>query len=168
MTETKVVTCIDCLAEGVTTVRPTPYGGPRSPRCFTHKNGRKKAARKAAHGRYVERTYGITEEEYWALYEAQGGRCYICRVATGKTKKLAVDHDHSCCPELPGCGKCVRFLGCGPCNSMLALVRDDPTKLLRAIEVLVWPPAQRGAWYTRPESWDAISDLYGVLVHDRD
>lgn len=47
----------------------------------------------AAHGRRVEATYGITKEEYDALFAAQGGRCFICqRVA--HSKRLAVDHDH--------------------------------------------------------------------------
>jgi hypothetical protein len=49
---------------------------------------------------HVERTYGVSPAEYRALYRAQGGVCYVCRVATGPTKKnpnarfLGVDHDH--------------------------------------------------------------------------
>ncbi len=32
---------------------------------------------------------------YWALYEFQGGKCYVCQVATGKKRRLAVDHEHN-------------------------------------------------------------------------
>lgn len=41
----------------------------------------------------VERTYGITDEEYDALLKYQGGRCYICQ-RKSNSKRLAVDHDH--------------------------------------------------------------------------
>lgn len=37
--------------------------------------------------------YGITCEQYWALFEHQGGRCAVCKGQPGKWR-LAVDHDH--------------------------------------------------------------------------
>lgn len=155
------VRCKDCLAAGIKTARPAPYTGPR---CTTHARAKKKADRRRAHGLYVERTYGLPAEKYWKLYDAQGGKCFICRRATGAARHLAVDHDHACCPELPACGKCVRFLGCGPCNSLLAHVRDDPLVLLRAIEVLVWPPAQRHAgWYEWPPVMTTVDQLVRLL-----
>lgn len=46
----------------------------------------------AAHAAHIEKTYGITPEQYDAMYKLQGGRCYICRRKT--QKRLAVDHDH--------------------------------------------------------------------------
>lgn len=46
----------------------------------------------AQHGTRIKATYGISSEEYQALYEWQGGRCYICRRKS--TRRLAVDHDH--------------------------------------------------------------------------
>jgi hypothetical protein len=71
--------------------------------------------------------FGISSDLYWALHEFQGGRCAIlnCR-ATGKTKALAVDHDHKCCPGRTSCGKCVRGLLCGPHNEMFGRNGDDP------------------------------------------
>lgn len=47
-----------------------------------------------AHASRVERTYGITSEEYDALMELQGGRCYVCRQKPRRLR-LAVDHDHA-------------------------------------------------------------------------
>jgi Recombination endonuclease VII len=41
----------------------------------------------------VEKVYGITPDDYRALFIAQGGRCYICQRKT-HSKRLAVDHDH--------------------------------------------------------------------------
>lgn len=62
--------------------------------------------------------YGLTPEAYEEMLESQGGGCAIC----GKTpeengRRLAVDHDHTCCPRRDGCcGKCVRGLLCNACN----------------------------------------------------
>lgn len=36
--------------------------------------------------RYLRANYGLSGEEYWLLYEFQGGKCALCRIATGKTK----------------------------------------------------------------------------------
>lgn len=77
--------------------------------------------------------YGLTPEQYWALYEAQGGACYICQRATGKVRRLAVDHDH-----VTGY---VRGLLCKPCNSILAHLRDDWHAAQRVVAYLVAPPA---------------------------
>jgi hypothetical protein len=70
--------------------------------------------------------------------------CFICQRATGKTKRLAVDHDHDCDAghdRNMGCPKCIRALLCGPCNRLVGFL--DAEALARAIEVLTNPPAQR-------------------------
>lgn len=85
----------------------------------------------------IEATYGITADEYQSLYEFQGGRCAICRIASGKARRLAVDHDHS----LEG-RESVRGLLCGPCNFDL-LGRHDKDSLERAIDYLDNPPARK-------------------------
>lgn len=119
--------CKDCEAGSK---RPAPHPGPR---CTTHHRARLKALREAAHGRRIGERYGLTPEQYKALYEAQGGVCYICQRATGARKKLAVDHDHRT--------GFVRGLCCGPCNSILAHLRDDPVAAQRIVDYLVSPPA---------------------------
>lgn len=121
-----------CKVCGPDSTRPAPHPGPR---CATHHREERKAAKLRAHSAYVLRTYGITGEEYWALYEAQGGRCFICRRATGKSKRLPVDHDHRT-------GE-VRGLLCGPCNQdVLGHLRHDPAAFVRSIEYLLDPPAR--------------------------
>lgn len=116
--------CKDCRAEGVATFRPAPFPGPR---CATHHRAKRAVDKTRAHGRMVERTYNISADVYRRLYEEQGGRCavYGCR-ATGKTKALAVDHDHACCPGPVSCGRCVRGLLCGPHNRWIGMSGDDP------------------------------------------
>lgn len=131
--------CKTCLEEGITTGRPAPHPGPR---CATHWRHVKKSRRANSHGKYIEATYNITAEQYEAIYIAQGSRCAICQRATGATRKLAVDHDHSCCAGPTSCGKCVRSLLCKPCNRMLGHMRDDPEMAERAAEYLRNPPGR--------------------------
>lgn len=143
MTAINTPRCKDCRAEGVTTLRPAPYPGPR---CKTHHLAVTKARRLAAHGKRVEANFGITPLEYWAIYQHQGGVCFICRHATGKTKRLAVDHDHRLAAEhghdpAMGCQRCVRALLCGPCNQTVGRLGIEA--LSRAIEVLANPPARK-------------------------
>lgn len=142
--------CKDCLAENVTTKRKSALAkdGSQVPgsRCITHERARKKVVRAAAHGNRVEKTYGITPEEYDAIYEHQGGFCFICQRARGISKKLAVDHDHDKCTDHPpdvGCRNCVRCLACTTCNNVI-LGRYDESALVRALIVLGKnPPAQK-------------------------
>lgn len=128
------VTCIDCLKGGVETVRPTPHGGPRSPLCVTHWRERKKVKRAKDRERRLAK-FGLLPEDEKAILEYQGGTCWVCGVANGKTKALAIDHDHET-------GQ-VRCIACGRCNFEL-LGRYDVPALKRAIEILEgFYPAER-------------------------
>lgn len=131
----RVPACKDC---GSTTRKLTPPG----PRCATCHREEKRRRRLAAHDRYVGNTYGLPPGMYERLYEAQGGVCALCRRATGKTKRLAVDHDHAapCCTGKTSCGQCVRGLLCGPCNDVLAVARDDVEYFIRCMDYLDYPP----------------------------
>lgn len=122
--------CVDCAPSSR---RPAPHPGPR---CATHHRAIRAERSKRAHGKHIETTYGITEAEYDAILAVQGGRCFICRRATGARRRLAVDHDHAT-------GE-VRGLLCKPCNrDVLGHLRDDVGALERAIEYLTNPPARR-------------------------
>ncbi len=124
-----VQVCKDCKTAG-RTGKPLAAEFP-GPRCYTCNRKFKKAQRARTHERYVAKTYGLTDGQYNELYLAQGGRCAICRVATGKTKKLAVDHDHVT--------NFVRGLLCGPCNQMIGTHNIEA--LRRAVNYLESPPA---------------------------
>ncbi len=138
--------CIDCVAEGITTRRPITHGGPRSPLCTTHHRARRKAVSARSHALRTEKTYGISADDYWALYEAQGGKCAVCQRATGATRRLAVDHEHGRpgCDHPPdvGCRNCIRGLCDSQCNQIL-LGRYSMEDLARAIRYLADPPAQK-------------------------
>jgi Recombination endonuclease VII len=125
--------CVDCIAEGVGTARPIHRdAGPRRPRCTTHHRAAKKRSQSLAHARRIENGYGITAEAYWRLYAAQGGRCAVCQRANGKSKRLAVDHDHVT-------GR-VRGLLCTTCN-VIIIGRYTVEALQRAIDYRSKPPA---------------------------
>lgn len=64
-----------------------------------------------------KRLYGLTDAEYIAMQEAQGGACAIC----GSTKRLCIDHDHA--------SGDVRKLLCDMCNKALGMAEDDPARL---------------------------------------
>jgi hypothetical protein len=132
--------CKVCAEEGVNTRRPAHRPGPR---CETHWRERQRHLKDKLHKSYVAKTYGLPDGFYEALYEAQGGRCAWCNLAMGKAKRLAVDHDHACCPGSTSCGKCARGLLCGPCNQFISFrMKDDPEAIRRGARYLERPPAR--------------------------
>lgn len=150
-----VKVCKECLLlpEAERPTRPRPVVDSKTgqqypgPRCKTHHLAKRTADSLRSHGRTVATVYGITVEFYWALYEFQGGMCYICERAYGKSKRLAVDHDHKCdaghSPD-KACELCVRGLLCSTCNrKIVGHLRDDPAAFRRGAEYLEDPPARR-------------------------
>lgn len=76
--------------------------------------------------RHLRRRYGITEEGYRALYEAQEGCCAIC----GEHKDvLHVDHDHAT--------GTIRGLLCFGCNNGLGSFKDDVRRIVAAADYLL-------------------------------
>jgi len=75
--------------------------------------------------------HGMTVAEFRERVENQKGCCAIC----GRPcERLAVDHDHACCPDRnKSCGKCIRGLLCTNCNTGLGMFADDPVRLRAAI-----------------------------------
>lgn len=83
----------------------------------------------------LKNRYGITIEEYYEIYEKQGGVCSICKnketsidKKTMKTKRLSVDHDHKT--------GVVRGLLCINCNHALGRFKDDITIMESAISYI--------------------------------
>ena len=73
----------------------------------------------------LSRKYGMTEENFHAMYDAQGGRCAICRC---QLSPACVDHDHST--------GVVRGLLCSSCNKGLGFFNDDTRLLAYALVYL--------------------------------
>jgi hypothetical protein len=119
------------------------------PRCATCHRRQKRAQEIAAHARRLLKFYRITPEQYAAIYIAQGGVCYVCRRATGESKRLAVEHDHYLArfhdhPVDEGCPKCIRGLACGPCNrDVLGRLGGQPETYERIATALRNPPARK-------------------------
>lgn len=114
----------------------------------------------AAHIAYVEREYKITARMYRLLQKFQGGRCWGCP-ATGKARRLSVDHNHRT-------GE-VRMLLCNTCNNIVGHFRDNPEALIRLGLALIDPPS-RQAWLgegqVRPGWASQDSELHDLLAEE--
>lgn len=85
------------------------------------------------------RRFGLTPAEYLAIFEAQGGRCYVCGALPGATR-LCIDHDHSITPIRAA----IRGLLCDECNySRLPRFAENADMLRRAADYLERTPAQQ-------------------------
>jgi len=89
-------------------------------------HARNKASVKNQH---LKDNFGISLEEYHKIFQAQNGKCAICKKHQSELKRaLAVDHDHET-------GQ-VRGLLCANCNLALGHLKDDPGLLCNAIKYL--------------------------------
>jgi hypothetical protein len=81
--------------------------------------------------RQVRYRYKLSNADYYALFELQGGRCAICQVTQEEMgERLAVDHEHAT-------GK-VRGLLCRPCNKSLGAHELRETSAFSSYKA--WPP----------------------------
>jgi hypothetical protein len=72
----------------------------------------------------LQKTYGLTVEEFESMVARQEGRCAICK----GVKPLVIDHCHK--------SDQVRALLCSKCNTALGLFCDDIELLQEAISYL--------------------------------
>lgn len=84
---------------------------------------------------YLRNKYGITDEEYWAMFEKQAGCCAICGDVGVEHLKhpdwqrpLHIDHDHKT-------GN-VRGLLCHKCNAAIGLLMECPKRFASAMSYL--------------------------------
>lgn len=81
---------------------------------------------------YLERTYGMSADEYDTLSIVQGHRCALCRCVNkgrnGQERPLVVDHSHRSGSN--------RGLLCDACNKGLGSFRDSQELLFRAMVYL--------------------------------
>jgi hypothetical protein len=95
---------------------------------FVHdKSGQHRKCVTCERDRQLKFKYGITQEEYDALLEAQGGGCAVCG-ATPEEEELPVDHDHDT-------GE-VRGILCNNCNNGIGRFEDSPELLRSAADYL--------------------------------
>lgn len=97
--------------------------------------------------KWLKERYGLTNDDYLAMIEAQGGRCAICHDEQGE--KLHIDHDHAT-------GK-IRQLLCHRCNMAIGLFKECPGAMFAAIEYLVRHGSASDPYehYDEPERWAA-------------
>jgi hypothetical protein len=88
----------------------------RNPEKVKERNRQNYAKRPGARGR-LKWTYGITAEDYDAMFTAQGGRCAACGGPPRKDRPLCVDHCHTT--------KAVRGLLCDSCNICAGHIESD-------------------------------------------
>lgn len=86
-------------------------------------------------GAMLKYRYDIDIKEYNRLFEKQHGKCAIC-FKPQTYKKLAVDHNHKCCPRKKSCGKCIRGLLCDKCNIAIGFLDESTLILQRAIHYI--------------------------------
>jgi hypothetical protein len=92
--------------------------------------------------------YGITPEEYDALFAAQGFACAVCLTTAPETKtKWHLDHNHST-------GR-VRGVLCHHCNLMLGNAKDTPSVLRAAAAYLEKTDEIAGAECVYPAGGEA-------------
>ncbi len=79
---------------------------------------------------HLKRTYGITPEQFDAMFAAQDSRCAVCRAAEpgSKLNRWHVDHCHDT--------GTVRGILCAQCNVMIAMSREDSSILEAGIRYL--------------------------------
>ena len=82
---------------------------------------------------WVLETYGLTEVEYWVIYEHQHGKCPICeRSLDAITRPPHIDHEH---------GAHVRGIVCSYCNTQIIGRLKDYQTAQRLATYLRYPPA---------------------------
>ena len=115
--------CKDCGIEFVKT-------GKNHIRCSACKIVEEKRKRRIYERKLdYRKKYGITLEQYNAMFTVQNGCCLICNEhQTVSGKELSVDHCHTT-------GK-IRGLLCSNCNLMLGFAKDNVEILSNGIQYL--------------------------------
>lgn len=93
---------------------------------------RDQATQPQRRAKQLAQRYGLTLEQYEALWQRQDGRCAVCRrelvEGAGRTRATCVDHDHDT--------GAVRGLLCQTCNRALGLLGDNLEVVRRALDYL--------------------------------
>ena len=128
--------CRECC-NTVRRSRETPPLDPEKKRQISEyqRKWRDKGGKRKQRDADVRRLYGITMDQVDELLEAQGHGCAICGGANVAGRRLAVDHDHAT--------GVVRGLLCCGCNRGIGYFKDDPNRMVEAMNYLI---SHRAAW----------------------
>jgi len=142
----------------------------RKRKCYRCEVAVRREGKQHAHDRAVE-SMDFTAQDYWDLYAAQDEHCFAfgCR-AQGKSKFLAVEHDHSCemgHDKSRWCRACVRGLACVTHNEWIGRAGDDPAVFDSIAEFLRNPPAreilmEKMVVGSAEETLEALHYQYGI------
>jgi hypothetical protein len=84
-----------------------------------HPHPASRESRKKSNRKYRIASYGLTQEQFDLLLDAQQQGCGMCHEPFAQ-EHIHVDHDHACCPaKNRSCGECIRGLLCHTCNIAL-------------------------------------------------
>jgi hypothetical protein len=97
---------------------------PNRPRCGEHWRAWDWARRQREKEKRVRDAFQLSPEDRRELIEVQGGVCPISGQTldgglenrSNRLRKTATDHDHTCCPTPPTCGRCTRGVVTGWVN----------------------------------------------------
>jgi len=80
--------------------------------------------------KHREKTYGVDDETYRAIWQCQDGKCAVCDTDFRglDPKHIHVDHDHRI--------GMIRGILCRDCNIGLGCFLDDPVRMSKAIKYL--------------------------------
>jgi hypothetical protein len=85
----------------------------------------------------IKKKYGISMDEWNALFISQGSRCAICSSEQHKSTNWHTDHCHTT--------GIIRGILCGPCNTGLGKLGDSADRVFRAFEYLRKHDTRRAA-----------------------
>jgi hypothetical protein len=108
-----------------------------------HNKARYKYDLEVNRSKNLKRLYGMSPEEYQAMFTAQNGVCAVCGQPetsldsrTRQVKNLQVDHCHKT--------GIVRALLCKECNNALGLLHDDPERIRLLLNYVEFYQANEG------------------------
>lgn len=95
-----------------------------------HKDKLGDSYKRREYGYHLQKQYGITVDDYEAMFKRQGGQCAICLDAKiwKRRRTLVVDHCHAT-------GK-VRGLLCNQCNTAIGHLSDCKETAMRLFQYL--------------------------------
>lgn len=114
-------------------------------------NGHHPTCKGCSSARLAAVQYNITVEQFQLLYSSCGNLCELCGCPetskdhrSSRIRRLAIDHDHNCCPGSYSCGNCIRGLLCGECNKLVGIMEKKPILMSNIVKEYLSSPKKFG------------------------